>query len=119
MRLTKIKATIMSLCTPAFVYFVISAIAFVTMVIQNLGNTDRFCFGKQTCDIPSTLMMFAGQALWIAGWTYLLSYLCRKGHKGWAWALLVLPFILMFVFIGLIVSAVVGGVLKFKGTVGV
>lgn len=104
MKFSKIKASILALCTPALVYFVISAIAFISMVINNIGNTNKFCFGKSTCEVPSTLLMFVGQAAYIGAWTFILNYLCSKGHKGWAWALLFLPFILMFVFLGLLVS---------------
>jgi hypothetical protein len=109
MKLAKIMADIKALCTPAFVYFVISAVAFVGMVIQNLGNTKTFCFGKHTCAVPSTLLMFVGQALWVGIWTYILNYLCRKGYTELSWLLLFLPIILLFLFIGLIVVAVLGG----------
>lgn len=109
MKLSKIVSDIKGLCTPAFVYFVLSAMAFVGMVFQNIGNTDRFCFGKHTCNVPSTIGMFIGQAFWIGLWTYILNYLCRKGHTELSWVLLFLPIIMLFVFIGVIVAAVLGG----------
>jgi hypothetical protein len=109
MKFSKIVSEIKSLCTPALVYFVLSALAFAGMVFQNIGNTDRFCFGKHTCNVPSTIGMFIGQAFWIGLWTYILNYLCRKGHTELSWVLLFLPIIILFVFIGVVVAAVLGG----------
>ena len=36
------------LCTPAHVYFVISAFALVIMGFQNLGNVNKYCVGNYT-----------------------------------------------------------------------
>lgn len=37
---------IKNLCTPAYVYLVISSIALVVMFMQNIGNTKIYCLGS-------------------------------------------------------------------------
>ena len=41
--------------------------------------------------------------VYIFVWTYLLNMLCKKGMKKVSWLLLLLPYILMFIFIGFII----------------
>ena len=38
------------LCTPSYVYLVISSIALVVMIYQNMGNVDKYCLGSYTCN---------------------------------------------------------------------
>ena len=33
------------LCSPAYVYLVISISALIVMTVQNLGNADKYCLG--------------------------------------------------------------------------
>ena len=85
-----------ALCTPAFIYFILSALAYISMVIQNIGNRDKFCFGKKTCRVPSTLLLFVWQALYIGAWTFGLNWLCSKGYSALSWTILFFPLIVMF-----------------------
>ena len=85
---------IRSLCTPAFIYFVIASIAYVSMVVENVGNKNIFCVGKKSCKVPSTLAMFVGHAIYIGFWVFLLNFLCQKGYRSLSWFILILPFIL-------------------------
>ena len=86
---------IRSLCTPAFVYFVISAISYFWMVMQNVGNTNKFCLGGKSCEIPSTIGLFVVQALYIGFWVFILNLLCQKGYKSVSWFILLLPLIIL------------------------
>ena len=70
---------IKKLCTPAYVYLVISAIAMIGLILQNAGNVDKYCVGSFECGVPNTAMVFVGKALYIAFWTFVLNSLC----KGW------------------------------------
>ena len=85
---------IRSLCTPAFVYFVISAISYFFMVMQNVGNTKKFCLGGKSCEVPSTIGLFVIQALYIGFWVFALNFLCEKGYKSVSWFILLLPLII-------------------------
>ena len=86
-----------NLCTPSYVYLVISAIALVVMMYQNMGNVDKYCLGSYTCNVSSTALIFVIKAIYILFWTWILNMMCRAGSSGVAWFLLLLPVILMFV----------------------
>jgi hypothetical protein len=104
----KLMKEVRALCTPAFIYFVISAISYVWMVVQNIGNTNKFCLGKKSCAVPSTLMLFVGHAIYIAAWTFGLNWLCSEGYTALAWILLFVPIILLFTILGGLVAGVFG-----------
>jgi len=89
------------LCKPAYVYLVISLIATVVLMIQNSGNQNRYCVGSFECDVPNTALVFLVKFMYIAFWTFVLNAICRSGHKQFAWFLVLLPFIMFFVLIGL------------------
>ena len=89
------------LCKPAYVYLVISVIATVVLMIQNSGNHNRYCAGSFECEVPNTALVFIVKFMYIAFWTFVLNAICRSGHKQFAWFLVLLPFILFFVLIGM------------------
>ena len=89
------------LCTPAHVYFVISAFALVIMGFQNLGNVNKYCVGNYTCVVTNTLGIFAIKMLYVMFWTWVLNTLCHSGYENISWFLLLLPFISMFILIAL------------------
>ena len=97
-----ILANIKQLCTPAYVYLVLSTISIVLLLVQNLGNTNTYCVGDYKCAVPNTIMVFVGKILYVAAWTYFLNYLCKSGYKKASWFLVLLPFILFFILIGLL-----------------
>lgn len=90
------------LCTPAFVYFVLSAIGIIVSVIQNLGNTRIYKMGLFSARVPSTILVFAVKIIYILFWTWILNLICKDGHKEIAWFLVLIPFILLFVIMGLV-----------------
>jgi len=91
------------LCKPAYVYLVISVIAMVILMFQNMGNTGQYCVGTFSCNVPHNGMVFLGKAFYIAFWTWVLNFICRKGYKNLAWLLVILPFVGFFMaIIGLV-----------------
>ena len=90
------------LCTPALFYFVLSVLAVVVSVIQNFGNSDKYHLGHFSMKVPSTTFVFIIKVIYILFWTWILNLICKDGHKGIAWLLVLLPFILLFVIIGLV-----------------
>jgi hypothetical protein len=92
---------IKKLCTPAYVYLVISAIAIIILMFQNGGNTDMYCVGSFECPVPNTALVFLFNFLYVAFWTFILDSVCKAGHKNVSWFLVVFPFILFFVLLGL------------------
>ena len=89
-----------NLCTPSYVYLVISAIALVVMMYQNMGNVDKYCLGSYSCNVSSTALIFVIKAIYILFWTWVLNLICKAGAPGISWFVLLLPFILLFVILG-------------------
>lgn len=90
------------LCTPAVTYFIISMICIVISIFQNLGNKTQYMLGNYTANVPSTMLVFIVKIVYILFWTWILNLICKDGHKNIAWFLVLLPFILLFVIMGLI-----------------
>jgi hypothetical protein len=90
-----------NLCTPAYVYLVISSIALVVMFMQNVGNTKIYCVGSYSCDVSNTSMIFVIKLIYILFWTWLLNIICRGGATSFAWLLVLLPIVLLFLIIAM------------------
>ena len=95
------KVDIKKLCTPAYVYLVISIISIIIMIIQNSGNTNTYCLGNYGCQVSNTAWVFAGKAFYVILWTYILNLICSYGYRNISWFLVLFPFMLFFILIGL------------------
>lgn len=89
------------MCTPARIYFVISMIGIVMSIIQNFGNNGVYAMGSYSCSVPSTFLVFFIQIIYILFWSWVLNLICKDGQPGIAWFLVLLPFVLFFVLMGL------------------
>jgi len=94
--------TLKELCTPAALYFVISMLGLVIFMFQNLGNTNSYNVGDFSCRVPNTFLVFIVQFIYIVFWTYVLNLICKDGHDGLSWLIVLLPFILLFVLMGML-----------------
>ena len=90
------------LCTPALIYFVISIISLVLLFIQNIHNVNSYHVGNFSCKVPNTMLVFFFKLMYILFWTWILNLICKDGHTGISWLLVLFPFILLFVILGLI-----------------
>lgn len=90
------------LCTPSLVYFVISIIALAISMMQNMGNKNKYSLGSFSCRVPSTVAVFIVKVIYVLFWTWILNLICRDGYTSISWLLVLLPFILLFVIMGLI-----------------
>jgi hypothetical protein len=90
------------LCTPSYVYFIISMIMIVVMAFQNYGNATEYCMGSYTCEVSSVYVIFMIKIMYVLLWTWILNLICVAGAPGLSWFLLLLPFLLMFVMIGMV-----------------
>ena len=95
-----IKGT--KLCSPALLYFIVSIIGLILVLFQNLGNTNSYNIGNFSCRVPNTLLVFIIKFIYILFWTYILNLICKDGHVGISWLLVLFPFILLFGIIGLL-----------------
>ena len=90
------------LCTPSYIYFIISVISLAFVAIQNIGNNQIYALGNFSCRVPSTIAIFVLKLVYIIFWTWILNLMCKDGEESIAWLLVLLPFILLFVILGII-----------------
>lgn len=88
--------TTKNLCTPAFIYFALSILGLLVIMMQNLGNRGIYCLGPFRASVPSIALMFVMKLIYILFWTWILNLICRDGHTNVAWLLVALPFIAVF-----------------------
>ena len=94
---------IQKLCSPARLYFILSVVSFLAMFVQNCQDSSSYNIGTFSVDSPChNGVFFLMKAGYIIAWTYLLNLLCKKGFKTVSWALVLLPFVGMFIAIGLL-----------------
>jgi len=89
-------AGLRNLCTPSYVYLVISLIAIVIMAIQNYGNVNVYCLGSYSCVVSSTMLIFLIKLIYVLFWTWILNLMCRAGATPLSWFFVLVPFILFF-----------------------
>ena len=90
------------LCTPAIIYFIISIVSLVVVLLQNLGNSNSYHIGSFSCRVPNTTIVFIVKLIYVLFWTYVINLICKDGHTGLSWLLILFPWILLFVIIGLL-----------------
>lgn len=90
---------IQTLCTPAFVYFIISVLSLFGMLFDNLENTNQYCFGNVSCKVANTSTIFIVEILFLVFWTWFLNFICSRGYTNVAWFLLLFPFVILLVVI--------------------
>ena len=90
------------LCSPAALYFIVSIFALLMILFQNLGNSNSYHMGNFSCRVPNTSLIFIIKLIYILFWTWILNLICKDGHTGISWLLVLFPFILFFVLIGII-----------------
>jgi len=83
---------IKDLCTPAAIYFVLSMFTIMIILIQNLGNTNRYKVGNFSCRVTNTTLVFVVKLIYVLFWTYVLNLICKDGHSELSWLLLFFPF---------------------------
>lgn len=87
------------LCTPAFLYFVISAFIYILVILQNVNNNRVFYLGYLSCNVPSTWLILVIKAMYIIFWTWILNLMCKDGYPTIAWIFVFFPFLLIMLFI--------------------
>jgi hypothetical protein len=97
-------AGLRNLCTPSYVYLVISMCILFVMIIQNYNFSDTYCLGSYTCNVSSTMMVFTIKILYILFWTWVLNLICKAGAPTFAWFLVLFPVVLMFTLIAMLMA---------------
>ncbi len=89
------------LCSPALFYFALSMLGLIMIAFQNFNNEHMYALGNYSCAVPSITVVLILKLVYILFWTWILNLMCKDGHSGLSWLLVLFPFILMFVIIGL------------------
>jgi hypothetical protein len=82
-----------SLCGPAAVYFTISMIAILVMIIFRRYFPDINCIGMYKCDRTDFNAILAIKVLYVFFWTWILNLICSRGGDLISWILVILPFV--------------------------
>lgn len=91
------------LCTPAMLYFIISAIGVFFIGIMNLnGDDNTLCIGSYRCSVFSKTIIILLNVIYILFWTFTLNLFCKNDYKELSWFIVLVPIILSFVFFGII-----------------
>jgi len=90
------------LCTPSMLYLIISLIVLFFIGFTNSKEMDKLCLGSYQCYVGNNLIIFVLNAIYILFWTFVLDLMCKNGWSDLSWFIFLLPFILSFLFYGLI-----------------
>lgn len=91
-----ILKNISNLCFPSWIYFIISILVWIILLITNLSQSTHMNIGNYHYHVISTPIMFLMQLIYIIFWTYVLNLICKDGHPEISWILVLLPFIVIF-----------------------
>lgn len=92
------------LCTPSFIYFIISLFGLVLLGLQNLTNDDNsLCVGNYECTVGNKLLVFLINGIYILFWTFILDLMCKAGYSELSWIIILIPILLFFLFLGIII----------------
>lgn len=81
------------LCSPAYIYLIISIIAIIVAMFQNAGRTKTYTFCGYRMNVENTGIVFLIKGIVVVFWTIVLDSLCKNGFSQLSWLLLALPFI--------------------------
>jgi hypothetical protein len=90
------------LCTPSYIYLVLSIVTMLLIYLQNIDNTSLYCVGSYECEVVNTTFIFLINIVYILFWTWILNLICKEGYSGLSWFLVLAPYLLSFILIALL-----------------
>ena len=95
--------TLNKLCSPARFYLGVSVFFILLLLVQNIMNgvSNELCVGTYKCNIPHTALFFIVKTLYVLFWTWVLNLLCKYGLKKLSWFIVLIPFLLFAVALGM------------------
>ena len=93
------------LCAPAQIYLVVSVVMLVLSYFGLSAISQQLEVHQSSSPMIQSLNFtyqkesrtsYIVQGVFIVLWTWVLSYLCRKGYTSLSWLLVLLPWVLMF-----------------------
>jgi len=89
----ELKKFIKSLCTPAYIYFIIAMLGLLMTILKNLMRKNRDHFFS-----IRSLIIYILKFVFILFVSWILNSLCKSGYSSISWIILLLPFIILFAF---------------------
>ena len=89
------------MCKPAIIYFILSMVTLIVMVLSNMGNNTTFCMGSYDCPVDNLLIIYLVKLGYILFSTIILDSLCNNGYGSISWFLLFFPLFAYFASLGL------------------
>jgi hypothetical protein len=74
----KKSGSIFDMCSPALLYLIFGVLSIIGMIFSN-----------------SKVSSILFQSIFVFFWTWILNYICRSGHTGISWFLVILPFVFL------------------------
>lgn len=87
------------LCTPASIYLVLALLSLIMVIYQNMNNSHTLCIGNYSCSVPNMLVIYFLNLVYILFWTWVLQLICKAGWASVSWALVLFPFVMVFLFV--------------------
>jgi hypothetical protein len=101
MKLNSLMKRVKHLCTPAVLYLGLSLMTIFIMLFQNLGDKNVYCLGRFNVKCKHKWSVFAVKILYIMLFTLLLQFLCERGYMNVSWFIVLFPYLLMFLLLGI------------------
>ena len=89
-----------SYCGPFKFYLVTFIVALVMILYQNLETSqNEFCIGNKRCTLHnySKLHIILAKVMGASFWLFILHNLCTYNYKTFAWAIVLLPWLIVVV----------------------
>ena len=64
---------------------------------------NKYCVGMFNCAVKTLIPIFLIKFGYIMFWTFILDMLCKNGYTQLSWLILLFPFIMFFILIGLFI----------------
>ena len=81
---------IKGLCTPSYIYFVMSILLIFVTIVNSIRTKHFKKFNSLL------LMIIILKLIYVVFWTWVLNLICKSGHPNISWLLVLFPFILIF-----------------------
>ena len=75
------------LCSPSAAFLVLSLTSLLLVLFHQKRNIKKRS--------PLLLMLLMLKIVYVLFWTWILDLICKSGHKGLAWALVLAPYVLV------------------------
>lgn len=92
-----LESYLKNLCTPAFIFLLFGVFAIIAAIVQLSG-------GSSNASTGTIIGFMALKIVYVIVWVWLLNLICKSGHTGISWFLLLFPIIFMIIFIIIIIA---------------